>query len=685
MKRTVLVFLSALGFTCLPHTAWGGTLAEASALYFDHHPQKALQEFIEISKQTRAREAFLNAVFIALEQNNIHQAIDTALAAYKLYPQDEEVADFLAQALLADGQYAAAERVLLAIKNPSAILHEWLLARAQLKLGDFQTARRTLEQSLQKPLFRPLVLYELGLLTEQEKNLDKAAEYFNQAITEDHQFFEARRALARVLEENGQPEEALRQYNMLRAATKNDTQTNEALARLRPLVQTATDNQAVSKESRAHTFVVPLPRSDDTTVRIGLGVQANGKPAAMKTITFSPSHAFSVVNEKNIKIAQGKGKEIWKVILTKHQPALVSPDGKKYPFKRKIKIIPFSNEAEKEPTFILKNIVSGAGMTWMRVEDKEYRGQLEVLHHAALNTLIPVNVVPMENYLQGVISAEMPIGFPAEALKAQTVLARTYAHKHLGKHKAYGYDLCDSQNCQVYSGVQAETEDADAAVIATAGNVLLYDEKPIEAVFSANTGGMTQRAEEAGWKDSPYLEMSSDYKEPLEEPLQPYQLQTLLQNPPPAYDYYNKNVSLAAFRWARVMPAEDVAHIITRVHKDIGPITALRVAERTPSGYVKKVFVQGEKGQVTLSKENVIRGQLGLGMLRSSFFMVVPHYQDKKLTHFVFYGGGWGHGVGFDQTGAAGRADDGQTYEEILKHYFPQAKMTENKIIANPQ
>ena len=107
--------------------------------------------------------------------------------------------------------------------------------------------------------------------------------------------------------------------------------------------------------------------------------------------------------------------------------------------------------------------------------------------------------------------------------------------------------------------------------------------------------------------------------------------------------------------------------------------TAIIPQKRGRSGYVSQVLVKGTKGSVTLKKENVIRNNLCPGMLRSSYFIVVPNYEDRKLKNFVFYGGGWGHGVGFCQTGAAGRAEAGQDYSQILQHYFPQTDLTDTR------
>ena len=267
----------------------------------------------------------------------------------------------------------------------------------------------------------------------------------------------------------------------------------------------------------------------------------------------------------------------------------------------------------------------------------------------------------------------MPTQFPMNALRAQAVLARTYALKHLGKHKYYGYDLCDTQNCQVYGGVSSESERGNTAVESTMGEIMRYKQKPIESVFSANCGGVTQSAKEAGWYETPYLQPVSDYKDFDFASLQPYHFKELLQYPHDAYSRYGKHVSLAAFRWTRVVDVEDISQVIKRKKKDIGRVTGIIPLRRGRSGYVSRLLVQGTKGNVILNKENVIRNNLSLGMLRSSYFIVEPNYRDRELEFFVFYGGGWGHGVGFDQTGAAGRAEEGQTYQEILHHYFPLA------------
>ena len=666
-------------FAQAENTAVETRLSQAAALYFSYKPQEALKAYLQISKDTQNKDAFLNATFIALEQNNPRLAVDTAAAAHKHYPNDRDVLATVAEAYLADGQYAVAEKLLSQL-SPHPQRDGFLyinLARAQIGLGEKELAKYNLRLAARSQAHSALANYLLGRLLEDEKKYQEAIEPFKQASTYDHQFIEAKKHYAANLERTGHFNEAYRQYRMLYSMDKKDTQVNQAIERLRPKITRPEKELTERKPKQDHTLVKPVAAASSLPeIKIGLGVRPNGKPSPRKEVLFTVSHDFSVVNQANKVIASGKAKELWRVELTDHKPQLISPKGKKIPFQKSITVKPVSTAPDEGHTLIVKHLLSGAGMTWASMDDKEYRGKLQVLYNAKLDTLIPINIVNMEEYLQGVISSEMPTLFPMDALRAQAVLARTYASKHLHKHRAYGYDVCDSQNCQVYGGVSAESERANAAVEATQGEILQYENTPIESVFSANCGGITQSSKEAGWSETPYLQPVSDYKNFDLAQLQPYHLKELLQYPQEAFSRYDKHVSLAAFRWARVVDEEDLRSIIKRQKKDIGKITAIIPLQRGRSGYVSKVRVQGTKGEVILNKENVIRNNLSLGLLRSSYFIVEPHYEKRQLKYFVFYGGGWGHGVGFDQTGAAGRADDGQDYKTILKHYFPLAEFS---------
>lgn len=692
--KTFCVFTASfLLFAAATHAAPADTenndaqtqLKEAADLYFSYKPKESLEKYLEISKQTHDKNAFLNAAFIAMELGSPKQAVDIMSAAHKYYPNDETITEFMAEAYLADGQYSAAEMLLsLLVSKPGRAEFLYInLARAQMGMGEDKLALYNLQTAAKGKNHRALSNYLLGLLYEKEKNYQKAAQHFKKASTYDHQALEAKEHYAAALAKLGDYNEAYRQYRMIYSLEKNLPSVNKAMADLRPRLTKSEKELTPTKELTQHTFIKKfiVPPQDAQEIRIGLGTRSSGRPSARKTVKFSPSHDFTVKElAGGKKLLRGKAKEEWTAELKDGKPFLLSPSGKKYPFKKGVRVTVDVPSGEDAPTIIVRALMSGAGMTWASVDDKEYRGDLEILHNTSLNALVPVNVLMLEEYLEGVISSEMPIPFPINALRAQAVLARTYALKHMGKHKVYGYDLCDTQNCQVYKGVSAESERGNASVESTMGEIMVYNKKPIEAVFSANCGGITQSAKEAGWFEHVYLHPVSDYKDFDFDHLQPYHFKDLLQHAHDAYSRYDKNVSLAAYRWTRVVEEEDLRQVIRRKRrKDIGSITAIIPLRRGRSGYVNRVQVKGTKGSVILNKENVIRGNLGPGMLRSSYFIVQPNYENKKLKNFVFYGGGWGHGVGFCQTGAAGRAEAGQDYKTILYHYFPQAKLNKDK------
>ncbi|MBV9080343.1 MAG: SpoIID/LytB domain-containing protein [Elusimicrobia bacterium] len=307
------------------------------------------------------------------------------------------------------------------------------------------------------------------------------------------------------------------------------------------------------------------------------------------------------------------------------------------------------------------------------MSDREVRGDVEIAADHKGKTLVIVNVLSVEEYLYGVLAAEMPVQWPLEALKAQAVMARDvglYRSREMKIHKRWGYDVCDEQHCQVYNGVGVESEKVRTAVDATRGRVLLYNGNLCHTVFSSNCGGMTQSGPEAGWTDVPYWKSVSDARTEVKTPKSPWEWKRWVQQAPDVYCKGSQYVWRPEYRWMRVVPAETIAAKLAR-KKKLGRVKQIYVVKRARSGSVQRVRVVGTKGEIILSKEEQIRHYLGLGSLRSNLFFVQTVVRDNKAERFIFWGGGWGHGVGFCQSGAAGRAEDGASYQEILQAYFP--------------
>ena len=273
----------------------------------------------------------------------------------------------------------------------------------------------------------------------------------------------------------------------------------------------------------------------------------------------------------------------------------------------------------------------------LALDGRRYRGVLELRHRGA--GLTAVNLVPVDDYLLSVVPEEMPTDWPAAALKAQSVAARSFALKSRGRHAAEGYDLCTTTHCQLYKGIASEKTASTAAVRATRGEVLTYGGQPIEALFHTDSGGMTESSENVWGSYVPYLRAVKDK-------------------------------TTKTMPWTKFMSAVDLekklaakGHAIGKLRSvTLTPLAIGRAAkDRTASGRVRAMTVTGTKGTATLSG-NAWRSLLGL---KSTLF-------SAKLTKdsVTFTGFGAGHGLGISQWGAKRLAETGKSYADILHHYY---------------
>lgn len=149
-----------------------------------------------------------------------------------------------------------------------------------------------------------------------------------------------------------------------------------------------------------------------------------------------------------------------------------------------------------------KLIIRPAKNSFLSVKGKWYRGEFIVLNN---NNLTIVNDVPLEHYLLGVVPSEMPSKWNYEALKAQSIAARSYAVANLGKNGSKGYDLKDNTYDQMYGGASAETQSTNRAVAETKGIVATYNKKVISAYYCSSAGGQTKESGDVWTKNLPYI------------------------------------------------------------------------------------------------------------------------------------------------------------------------------------
>jgi len=275
---------------------------------------------------------------------------------------------------------------------------------------------------------------------------------------------------------------------------------------------------------------------------------------------------------------------------------------------------------------------------------RTYRGSLVVTAQEGRLTL--VNTIAMEDYLRGVVPAEVPSLFALEALKAQAIAARTYALSARGKHKAAGYDLCDSTHCQVYLGVEEEDPRVDAAIRDTVGLVVTFEGKPINAVYHDTCGGYTAGNEEvwAGGSPVPYLRPVPDT----------CGVPALCAASPRA-------------RWTRRIPQEQVVAALS------GTGVAGRLTLIAPEGCEDgtrpdRYRITTESGAWVVraaTMRDLLNRTSGAQTLLSPYFIALLEGDSVAIT-----GWGNGHGVGLCQWGANALAKSGMTAAEILAHYY---------------
>ncbi len=300
------------------------------------------------------------------------------------------------------------------------------------------------------------------------------------------------------------------------------------------------------------------------------------------------------------------------------------------------------------------------------VGEVRYRGAVDVFVRGG--ALTAVNVIPIEEYLRGVVPAEigyLPVG-DIEAVKAQALAARTYTISHIGRRVSRGFDLYGDVRDQVYGGVGAESDLGSRAVAETRGQVITHNGRLIRAYFHSTCGGSTANIEDV-W-DSPPV---------------PYLKRV--------YDAENDSFFCEAsphFRWHEVYArgrAHEIvgAHIREGVPDATGVIGRLRevvVAAQALSGRARYTRIVSDTGSWEVPKDrirSVLRRPGDEALLRSSYVrMFTDRTPDGHLSRLVVSGAGNGHGVGMCQWGAIGMARRGSTAEQIVKHYYRGVEVT---------
>lgn len=339
-----------------------------------------------------------------------------------------------------------------------------------------------------------------------------------------------------------------------------------------------------------------------------------------------------------------------------------------------------------------------------------------------------VNILDIQTYLKGVVPNEMPVSFGLEALKAQAVAARNYANRPQNVYK--NYDICDSTACQVYYGVNSQTEISDRAVDETRGIFALYENEPILALYSSTAGGISE-----DWKNVYALNQPNVPSKPYLTSVCDDVNQKFLTTEKDVREFYsNKTLSYdiksPRYRWSVEWEKSELEEVLNRTLLEqsraglvepkfdgsyvLEDLKDIKVLKRGNSGKALEIEIVFKNGTFKVMRELGIRRVLkkNNSMLASGNFFVdkisakesenpqeqegedgaifsferILHRSEDKIEKFVLTGGGFGHGVGMSQYGAGYMAQLGKKYDEILKHYYSSITLgtMKKEVLYNP-
>lgn len=374
-----------------------------------------------------------------------------------------------------------------------------------------------------------------------------------------------------------------------------------------------------------------------------------------------------------------------------------------------------------DASFSLSGVTIGVNFHWERKETQTFLGTLRFVVES--DKIVAINELPVEKYLESVISSEMSATSSLELLKAHAVISRSWLLAQMKKRREVAesgnnffsftkkedtlirwydrddhtlFDVCADDHCQRYQGITKETSPHVAeAIRQTKGQILMDGEEICDARFSKCCGGITEEFQYC-WENTPktYLTAVRDIALGVEHTLpnltNEEEAEKWIRFNPPAFcntqdkkilsevlnDYDQETVNF--YRWKETLSQEKLQQLIAdKLKMDLGAILDMKAVERGKSGRISKLQIIGTEKTFTIGKELEIRRTLSDSHLLSSAFVVDKYDMDEQGVpqRFELIGAGWGHGVGLCQIGAAVMGEQGYHYDAILLHYYQGAEI----------
>jgi len=472
-------------------------------------------------------------------------------------------------------------------------------------------------------------------------------------------------------------------------------------------------------EDKMNVIVSKLKASKETETTVGISsLYNNGK---------QPNVTVGIVSGQKIHFSLNKpylakGEEVIGEQEVEFSEGGVLWNGNQY---SKLTFHPQSNDA----SFSLSDVTIGVNFHWERKETQTFLGTLRFVVEA--DKICAINELPVEKYLESVISSEMSATSSLELLKAHAVISRSWLLAQMKKRREVAesgnnffsfvkkedmlirwydredhtiFDVCADDHCQRYQGITKETSPHVAeAIRQTKGQILMDGDEICDARFSKCCGGVTEEFQYC-WENTPkrYLasirdQVSEERRMKREDSISLHAslqdeatAEAWIRSNPPAFcntqdkkilsqvlnDYDQETADF--YRWKVTLSQEKVQQLLEEKLKlNVGEVLDFKAIERGKSGRISKLQIIGSEKTFTIGKELEIRRALSDSHLYSSAFVVDKYdlAEQGVPQRFELIGAGWGHGVGLCQIGAAVMGEQGFSYNDILLHYYQGAEI----------
>ncbi len=648
-------------------------LSEAADNFYAGNYEVSMEKYIELyDKGYDKLETIKNLVVISDYVNIKKERIEGILTqTYDEYETSTEYNYYYGKYLYENSNKEEAQRIfnnlLELLEDPEKKLSVRKTALVHYYLGNIFSERGDKEIALNYynegiNYNKQIILNYLGAAVIYRKNseYDKAIDMYESALGQDHSLSELYYDLAVLYDKNDSP---LKAYNYWEKSLNSGINVETARKRINEIEneypQYFEEKPEIKEKREIDWFEIVKIEPNKKYEEIKIGLQEN-----KDRIRFQSKNNFYIKQNNNI-LFKGIRNTQYKIKYNNNTFYVLKNDDilKIFSTNQKIQI----TTDNKNNLFAIYDIKFGQNYFWGGKENRQYRGDI-YLNPASNKRFNLLNYVDLTSYMLSVVPSEMPASWPKEALKAQSVVARSYILNNLNSHKDKDYDLCASVHCIVYSGANNENTNSTEAILSTKNEVITHKGRIIDAVFSSNSGGYTEASVNVWINSLPYLKAVNTSKQNnFKFPLAPYQIEEWFIEKPESYSN-NKYTTQSSYRWVKNIDLEKLKqrHNLERINR-------VYVTKRTTTGTVREIIIEGLNDSITVSNSSIRRALTGL---KSNKFILKNIYNNDGLENLIIFGAGWGHSVGMDQSAAAGMAVEGRDYENIINLFYTDTEIS---------